>query len=50
MLKYCFRSANDFLSLGPLDISVTESLFDVSNLRLELKRYLLMICQKTMHE
>ncbi len=38
MLKYCFRSAKDFFSLIPFDISVTDSLFDVSNLRLEFKK------------
>jgi hypothetical protein len=48
MLKYCFRSAKDFFSLIPLDISVTESLFDVSNFKLEFKKSILIkrkMCQ-----
>jgi hypothetical protein len=37
MLRYCFRSTNDFFSFISLEISVAETLFDVSNFRLERK-------------
>ena len=38
MLKNCFRSAIDFFSFILLDISLAETLLDVSNFRLENKK------------